>query len=132
MGQSAVYIAIDDDTAEELWALDDEPFHARVLELVDDERFQRFDIAKILGALHCTFNGVLASRPVEDDKLSGAIVGAHPRAYDNEDYTVFVSIIDNLGLEEIITALGSFNDVKLTEQLNPALLENQDVYPAGI
>lgn len=132
MGQNAVYIAIDDDTAEQLWALDDEPFRARFLEIEEDEQFQRLDIAKIWDALHCTLTGVPASRPIEDDKLSEAIVGVHPKIYDDEDYSVFVSIIDNSELAEITTALGPFNAAKLTEQLNPTLLEQQNVYPTGI
>lgn len=132
MGQNAVYIAIDDDTAEQLWELDDEPFRARFLEIEEDRQFQRLDIAKIWDALHCTLTGVPASRPIEDDKLSEAIVGVHPKIYVDEDYSMFVSIIDNSELEEIITALGPFNDARLTEQLNPALLEKQNVYPTGI
>ena len=43
-----------------------------------------------------------------------------------------MSIIDNSELAEITTALGPFNAAKLTEQLNPTLLEQQNVYPTGI
>lgn len=132
MGQNAVYIAIDDNTAEQLWALDDEPFRARFLEIEEDEQFQRLDIAKIWDTLHCTLTGVPASRPIEDDRLSEAIVGVHPKIYDDEDYSLFVSIIDNSELEEIIAALAPFDEAKLAAQLNLPLLKKQKVYPQGI
>jgi len=132
MGQNAVYIAIDEPTLDALWQLNDQPFRDRFLELEEDEALARLDIAKIWDALHCTLTGVSASDPIEGDKLSESIVGVHPKLFDDEDYSMFVSVIENDEIEDILAALGAFNADKLKVAFDPATLEKRKVYPNGI
>ena len=132
MGQNAVYIALDDSTLDALWQLDDQPFRDRFLEIEEDDSFERLDIAKIWDALHCTLTGVSASKPIDGNKLSESIVGVHPRIYDDEDYSIFVSVIDNSEIEAILIALTDFDAEKLEASLDLATLKKQRVYPDGI
>jgi hypothetical protein len=132
MGQNAVYISIDDPTLDALWQLDDQPFRDRFLEIEEDQNFDRLDIAKIWDVLHCTLTGVTASKPIEGNKLSESIVGVHPKIYDDEDYSMFVSVIDNGEIDEILLALKAIDLAKLTASFEPATLRKQKVYPNGI
>ncbi len=132
MGQNAVYISVDDRTLDALWSLDDEPFRERFLEIEEDQNFSRLDIAKIWDALHCTLTGVSASKPIEGNKLSEAIVGVHPKIYDDDDYSVFVSAIDVCEITEILLALEAIDLPTLTSKLDPVSLKKQDIYPEGI
>lgn len=132
MGQNAVYIAIDDDSLEALWKLDDQPFRERFLEIEEDKRFERLDIAKIWDALHCTLTGVSASKPIDGNKLSEAIVGVHPKIYDDEDYSVFVSVIDNEEIASILNALEDHDAAKLKTLIDVSVWKRQKIYPRGI
>lgn len=132
MGQNAVYIAIDDNSLETLWQLDDRSFRDRFLEIEEDDEFERLDIAKIWDALHCTLTGISASDPIDGNKLSEAIVGVHPKEYDDEDYTVYVSVIDNAEIRPILDALEEFDAGKLNDSINLVNWRRQKIYPQGI
>lgn len=132
MGHLAVYISIEGEQLDELWALDDESFREQFLELEEDESLARLDLDKIWDALHCTLTGRSASDPIEDNRLSEAIVGVHPRIYDDDDYSVFVSVIDNDEIDEIVAAIDGVHADELKAMLNPKQLQQQNVYPFGI
>lgn len=132
MGQNSVYIAIEDSSLDVLWQLDDESFRDRVFEIEEDESFPRLDIAKIWDALHCTLTGVSASMPIEGNKLSEAIVGVHPKDFDDEDDSVFVSVIDHEEINEILLALEEFDSEKLSRSIDPEAWKRQKIYPQGI
>lgn len=132
MGQNAVYIAIDDASLDTLWQLADKPFRERFLEIEEDGRLPRLDIAKIWDAIHCTLTGVSASRPIDGNRLSEAIVGVHPKIYDDEDYSVFVSVIDNEEITSILNALEEFDAAKLAGSVDLATWKREKIYPQGI
>lgn len=132
MGHLAVYIAIDDAPLDALWQLADDPFRARFFEIEEDESLDRLNLDKIWDVLHCTLTGNPASDPIEGNKLSESIVGVHPKIYDDEDYSVFVSVIDNQEIEGILDALEEWDSTKLKSALDPSKLRKQKVYPKGI
>ncbi len=132
MGYLAAYLSIDDASLDALWQLDDGPFRERILEIEEDTSFKRIDIDKIWDALHCTLTGVSASNPIDGNKLSEAIVGVHPYIYDDEDYSIYISVIDNDELPGIIFELEKIDYTYLSKQFDSSILQEQKVYPNGI
>ena len=132
MGHLAVYIAIEGEQLDELWALDDAVFRESFLDVEADESLARLSIDKIWDALHCTLTGRSAGDPVEDDPLSEAIVGVHPRIYEGDDYSVYVSVIDNDEQDGIIAAVNEVGRAGLESKLDPKRMEQERVYPNGI
>ncbi len=132
MGQNSIYIAVDDTSLEALWQLDNQEFRNRFLEIKEDSKYKRLDIGKIWDALHCTLTGLSAKTPIENDKLSEAIVGVYPKVYGDEDYSLFVSIIDNSEIADILIALKPYNADKLSELIDIKTLQKEKVYPSGI
>ena len=129
MGHLAVYIAIDEPRLDELWWQDDGPFRTSFMKLEEDRSLERLDIDKIWDALHCTFTGKSASTPVEGNRLSESIVGVQPKIYDDEDYSLFVSVIENDELPEIISALKAIDEEQLRSMLDPERMKKEKIYP---
>jgi len=132
MGRLATYIAIEGARVDQIWDLSDDIFRAEFLKIEEDDSLNRFEIGKIWDALHCTFTGKPASEPIEGNRLSESIVGTYPKLYEDEDYSVFVSVIDNNEIVEIIEALAQFDRTLLDTSLNLDLLESKKIYPSGI
>jgi hypothetical protein len=132
MGQLATYISIDEPRLETFWWLDDKQFRKCFLEIEEDQNLERLELDKIWDVLHCTLTGVSASTPVTDNKLSEAVVGVQPKIYDDGDYSIFVSVIENDDLPAIILALEDIDYEKLVGLLNPDRMKQQKIYPCGI
>jgi hypothetical protein len=132
MGQNAVYIAVDQQTLDTLWALEDQEFRDHFVELEENETFKRVDIGKTWDALHCTLTGISASDPIEDNPLSEGIVGVNPKIFEDDDYSVFVSVTYNGELAKILGALDAITPDRLFGMLNTKKLKSQNVYPTGI
>lgn len=132
MGKLAVYISIDEPRLDELWWQDDGPFRTSFMKLEEDDSLDRLQIDKIWDALHCTFTGKSASSPVEGNHLSESIVGVQPKTFDDEDYSLFVSVIENDELPEIISALQAIDEEQLQSTLDPARMKQQKIYPNRI
>ena len=132
MGRLATYIAIEGDRLDALWSLGDDAFREAFLDVEEDESLIRLEIDKIWDALHCTLTGESAANPIEGNKLSEAIVGVYPKIYDDEDYSVFVSVIDNSEIQGILNAITPIDRHKLASLLDPSCLKRKRVYPNGI
>ena len=132
MGRLATYIAIEGNRLESLWSLDDDDFREAFLDVENDDSLARLEIDKIWDALHCTLTGESASNPIDGDKLSESIVGVHPKIYDDEDYSVFVSVIDNSEIQEILNAIMVVDREKLASLIDPTRMKQKNVYPNGI
>lgn len=132
MGVNAVHFAIDDSTLDALWKLEGRPFRDRFMEIEEEGYLETLNIGKIWDALHCTLTGVSARTPIDGNKLSEAIVGVYPKVFDDEDYSIYVSIIDNEEIEDIVIALKAFDSPKLALALDLTNLKKQKVYPYGI
>jgi Domain of unknown function (DUF1877) len=132
MGKLASYISIDEQRLDAFWWQEDAAFRESFLEIEDDENLQRLGIDKIWDALHFTLTGQSASNPVSGNKLSESIVGVQPKIYDDEDYSIFVSVIDNDEILPILAALEEIDHQKLSSLLDPACMKEQKIYPNGI
>ena len=132
MGRLATYIAVDGDRLDAIWDLPDDEFRSGFRDLENDKQLQRLEIDKIWDALHCTLTGQSASEPIDGNRLSESIVGTYPKLLDDDDYSLFVSVIDNEDIREILAAIEPFDRAKLASVFDPATLEDNDVYPSGI
>ena len=132
MGRLATYIAIEGERLDTLWSLGDDAFRDAFLDIEEDASLARLNIDKIWDVLHCTLTGESAANPMEGDKLSESIVGVHPKIYDDEDYSVFVSVIDNSEIQGILKAITPIDRDKLASLLDPSCLKRKRVYPSGI
>lgn len=131
MGMIAEYLMVDEETLNKLMELDNEELTNEIFEIEDTEKFPCIDIDKIWDALHCFLTGVSAANPIEDDKLSEAIVGVHNFNIEDEDAD-FVTCTENEELEEIIKALENIDFENLSANFDPLILKKNKVYPNGI
>ena len=133
MGRNASYIAIDDGPLDELGKPEsDEEFRQKFPDGVEESDWPRIVIGKVWDALHCTLTGVTAADPIRDNRLSEAVVGVYPRIYDDDDYSIYVSVIDLENLPEILKALWPIDESFLQERFDPKVMKQQRLYPAGI
>ncbi len=128
MGFNAVYIAVDIQLVEDLWQLGDADFRERFLEL-EDAALRRLNIGKLWDSLHCTLTGESARDPIEGNRLSEVVVGVWPRIFDDDDYSVFVSVIENSDLPHLLTALEPFDRQALSAAIDVEQWAEKDIYP---
>ncbi|WP_343614574.1 YfbM family protein [Flavobacterium sp.] len=131
MGMIAEYLMIDKETLNKLTNLDNEDLTNEIFEIEESQKFSFFDIDKIWDALHCFLTGVSASEPIEDDKLSEAIVGIHTFIEEDDDAD-FISYTKNEELAEIIKVLENIDFESLSASFDPIILKKKKIYPSGI
>lgn len=127
----AEYLMIDEDTLDSLMDLNNRELTQKLFEIEESGKFELIDIDKIWDALHCFLTGVSASKPIEGDKLSEAVVGVHNFNIDDEDAD-FVTCTENDELEAIIIAIESVDFDKLAISFDPKVLKKHRIYPQGI
>lgn len=127
----AEYLMVDEETLNSLMDLKNEDLSNKLFEIEESEKFERMDIDKVWDALHYFLTGVSASKPIEGDKLSEAVVGIHNFNIDDEDAD-FITCTENEELIEIITAIENIKFDKLTNNFDPKMLKKNKVYPKGI
>ena len=132
MGRLATYISIDEPRLDALWCQDDAAFRESFLNVENDESLARLELDKIWDALHCTLTGQSASNPITGNRLSESIVGVQPKVYDDEDYSLFVSVIENDEIPPILAALDEIDREKLQSLFDPVQMKKQNIYPQGI
>lgn len=131
MGMIAEYLMIDQETLDSLIDLSNEDLTNKIFEIEETEKFERIDIDKIWDVLHFFLTGVSASEPIEDNKLSEAVVGVDNFNPDDENAD-FVSLIKNEALAEIVTAIEKVDFEKLATNFDLQLLKKNKIYPNGI
>ncbi len=131
MGMIAEYLMIDQETLDSLIDLSNEDLTNKIFEIEETEKFERIDIDKIWDVLHFFLTGVSASEPIEDNKLSEAVVGVDNFNPDDENAD-FVSFIKNEALAEIVTAIEKVDFEKLATNFDLQLLKKNKAYPNGI
>lgn len=131
MGMIAEYLMIDQETLDSLIDLSNEDLTNKIFEIEETEKFERIDIDKIWDVLHFFLTGVSASEPIEDNKLSEAVVGVDNFNPDDENAD-FVSLIKNEALVEIVTAIEKVDFEKLATNFDLQLLKKNKAYPNGI
>ena len=132
MGMLATYIAVDGERLDKIWNLPDDDFRNAFLDIENDKTLPRLELDKIWDALHCTLTGKSASDPIEGDRLSESIVGTYPRLFDDQDYSLFVSVIDNAEILEISNALEPYDRNKIASIFDAKSLKRNKIYPPGI
>lgn len=131
MGMIAEYLMVDEESLNSLMDLNNDDLTDKLFEIEESEKFERIDIDKIWDSLHCFLTGMSASQPIEDDKLSEAIVGVHNFNVEDEQAD-FVSYIKNGELSDIITAIEGYDFEWYANKFEPKILEKRKVYPEGI
>ncbi|MCD0476621.1 YfbM family protein [Flavobacterium sp. EDS] len=131
MGMIAEYLMIDQETLDSLIDLSNEDLTNKIFEIEETEKFERIDIDKIWDVLHFFLTGVSASEPIEDNKLSEAVVGVDNFNPDDENAD-FVSLIKNEALAEIVIVIEKVDFEKLTTNFDLQLLKKNKIYPNGI
>ncbi len=127
----AEYLMVDEETLNSLMDLNNEDLTNKLFEIEESEKFECMDIDKIWDALHCFLTGVSASTPIEDHKLSEAIVGIHNFNIDDENAD-FITCTENEELAEIIASIEKIEFDKLISRFDPKVLKENDIYPNGI
>lgn len=131
MGMIAEYLMVDEETLDAFMDLDNEALTNKLFEIEESGKFEFMNIDKIWDALHCFLTGLSATTPIENDKLSEAVVGIHNFNIEDENAD-FVTCTENDELPEIIAALEAIDFEKLRADFDPMLLKKKDVYPNGI
>ena len=124
MGMIGVYIMIDEETLDEMMKLDGDGLFEKVNAL--EEIVEKYTIDKLYDGLHCLLTGVSAIKPIENNKLSEAIVGVHVFDTNDDDY---ITCSENDELPEIIKALENINIEELEEKFDPRTFKKKKIYP---
>ena len=124
MGMIGVYIMVDAKTLDGMMKLDVNGLLEKVNEL--EEKAEKYTIDKLYDGLHCLLTGVSISTPIENDKLSEAVVGVHVFDTNDDDYITFT---ENDELPEIVKALENVNIKELEEKFDPKKFKNKKIYP---
>lgn len=129
MGFIAQYLMVDNEALKALADLSNSEFSETFFRIEGSETFERMDIDQLWDVLHYFLTGVSASNPIENNKLSEAIVGAH--FFDSfDEESDFITFIENKELPEIITALETFDFEPAAEAFDPKAIK--DLYPDHI
>jgi hypothetical protein len=116
-----VYIAIDDENLKRFEF--DDPME--LLEEISDE-CKMYNIDKLFDGLHFLLTGNSVSMPIENNKLSMAIVGVYN--FETNDFD-FVSHIPNEILKEIINAMENINADELKNTFEPSIYRKNNIKP---
>ena len=124
MGLLGAYMMVDENTLTYLTKLGNEGLHEKINEL--EETNELYTIDKLWDGLHFLLTNVTASSPIENNKLSEAIVGIH--VFDTVE-AYFIACIENNELSEIIDALEDVSIEELEKEFNPEIFDKKDIYP---
>lgn len=127
---NAVYMMVDTVTLDTLVKLENKELVETILNIEELKRFESVGIAKNWDIIHYYLTGVSASTPIENDKLSEAIVGVHNFLYDDD--ADFITCTESGELAEIIDALKHFDINANLERLNKSTLKKAKLYPKGV
>ena len=124
MGFIGVYMMVDENTLDSMMKLDGDALFEKVNEL--EETNEKYTMDKLWDGLHFLLTGVSASKPIDGNKLSEAIVGVHVFDTNEDD---FIACIENHELTEIVKALENVNKKELEQKFDPILLKKKKIYP---
>ena len=127
MGLLGVYLAIDQDTLDNLRKFDGDELIEELDELQESDGIEIYNIDKLWDGLHFLLTGVSATSPIQGNKLSEAIVGVDFFETDDED---FVSYTEKDKLSEIYNAMKNVNIKELEEKFDPKIFKKNKIYPA--
>ncbi|BDD12366.1 hypothetical protein FUAX_47980 (plasmid) [Fulvitalea axinellae] len=126
----AGFLMISEDTLESLMPLGPKDLSDRIIEIEENPENENMDIDKLWDILHAFLTGVSASKPIEGDRLSEAIVGTHPFSY--ESHADFITCTEHDELPEIIHSMEYFDWEVRKKEFNLKEFGRKRIYPTGI
>ena len=128
MGLLGNYMTVDDTTLDYMVELDNEALLEMIEELEEDESTEIYAIDKLWDGLHFLLTGKSAANPIEDDKLSEAVVGVHVFNDDDEE-AEFVGCTENDELPDIVQAMLDVDIDALKEGFDLSKFRDNKIYP---
>lgn len=125
MGMLANYMEADNELINKMRGMASEDIFELVEELEDEVELSVAELGKMWDGLHFLLTGVSASKPIENDLISEAIVGEC--AFDGEDEYIAYTYPDRL--KKIYNALQEVDFVKLKEKFSTKEFAEQEIYP---
>lgn len=128
MGLMGRYMMINEQTLEELVMLKNDDLIEKIEKFNQDMENEEYDIDKMWDGLHFLLTGVSASKPIEGNRLSEAIVGVNVLNSDDEnaDFVAYTKFED---LSEIIITLKSIDISKLINNFDLSKFRKARIYP---
>ena len=124
MGFIANYMMIDEPTLERFMKLDGDGLTDAIDELEEEDSNDIYCMDKLWDGLHFLLTGVTASEPIENNKLSEAIVGVH--VFDVED---FVACTEFDELPDIVSELEKVDMEHLLNNVDYSQFKKNEIYP---
>lgn len=128
MGLLAQYMMIDDQTFRELVDLENDDLFDMIEELNENGENEICDIDKMWDGLHFLLTGTSACQPIEEDKLSKAVIGI--KSFNSEDEDAeFIAYTMTDNLPGIIAALNKVDIEKLRLDFELSKFRKAKIYP---
>lgn len=123
----AQYMAVDDKILNKMKKMDSEDIIEYIEELSEDEGCDICDVDKMWDALHFFLTSKSASTPIENNKLSEAVIGT--AQFTDEDIDEFLAYIKSDELPSIIEAMEKVDTEKYQKAYQIADYEAAKIYP---
>ena len=126
MGMLAQYMAVDNKIFNSMLKMNNEEIIDKIEELSENEQCDICDIDKMWDGLHFLLTGKSASEPIENNKLSEAVVGTDIFDENEDD---FLAYIKSEELKAIIDVMEKTNIDELLTKYNMNDFKNAKIYP---
>lgn len=133
MGMLAQYMAVDNKIFNNMLKMNNEEIIDKIEELSENEQCDICDIDKMWDGLHFLLTGKSASEPIENNKLSEAVIGTSIFDENKDDFLAYIkseelaAIIDAMENIEIDELLGKYNmDNFKKAKIYPNIWEKED------
>lgn len=122
----AQYMAVDNKIFNSMLKMNNEEIIDKIEELSENEQCDICDIDKMWDGLHFLLTGKSASEPIENNKLSEAVVGTDIFDENEDD---FLAYIKSEELKAIIDVMEKTNIDELLTKYNMNDFKNAKIYP---
>lgn len=126
MGMLAQYMAVDNKIFNSMLKMNNEEIIDKIEKLSENEQCDICDIDKMWDGLHFLLTGKSASEPIENNKLSEAVVGTDMFDENEDD---FLAYIKSEELKAIIDVMEKTNIDELLTKYNMDDFKNTKIYP---
>ena len=126
MGMLAQYMAVDNKIFNGILKMNNEEIIDKIEELSENEQCDICDIDKMWDGLHFLLTGNSASEPIENNKLSEAVVGTGIFDENGDDFLTYIKS------EELTAIIGAMENIDINELLDKYNMDdfkNAKIYP---
>jgi len=127
MGMIGNYVMVDEEQLQDMLELDSDDLADFINELEEDECSEVYCIDKLWDGLHFLFTGVSADSPIENNKLSEAVVCVY--IFDVDGDEGFAGYTNSDELADIIAALEAFDIITACENARLSDFSKNEIYP---